>query len=160
MQIGQDTVVTLKYRVTDPDGNVVDEGNMPLIYLHGGYHGIFLRIEEELEGRKVGDALEVKLQPEEAFGDYDADLVTVEPRDLFPDNIEVGMQFERATDGEEDEMLYTVTNIADGKVIVDGNHPLAGMALIFACTVAEVRQASAEEVAHGHVHGPDGHHHH
>jgi FKBP-type peptidyl-prolyl cis-trans isomerase SlyD len=160
MQIGQDTVVTLKYRVTDPDGNVVDAGNMPLIYLHGGYHGIFLRIEEELEGKKVGDAIEVKLQPEDAFGDYDADLVTVEQRDLFPENIEVGMQFERATDGEDDEMLYTVTNIADGKVVVDGNHPLAGMALIFACTVAEVRKASAEELAHGHVHGPDGHHHH
>ena len=160
MQIGQDTVVTLKYRVTDPDGNVVDEGNMPLTYLHGGYHGIFLRIEEELEGKKVGDALEVKLQPEDAFGDYDADLVTVEPRDLFPDNIEVGMQFEHATEGEDDEMLYTVTNIADGKVVVDGNHPLAGMALIFACTVSEVRKASAEEVAHGHVHGPHGHNHH
>jgi len=160
MQIGQDTVVTLKYRVTDPDGNVVDEGNMPLTYLHGGYHGIFLRIEEELEGRKVGDAIEVKLQPEDAFGEYDADLVTVESRDLFPENIEVGMQFERATEGEDDEMLYTVTNIADGKVVVDGNHPLAGMALIFACTVAGVRKASAEELAHGHVHGPDGHHHH
>jgi FKBP-type peptidyl-prolyl cis-trans isomerase SlyD len=160
MQIGQDTVVTLKYRVTDPDGHVVDEGNMPLTYLHGGYHGIFLRIEEELEGKTVGDAIEVKLQPEDAFGDYDADLVTVEQRDLFPDNIEVGMQFERATDGEDDEMLYTVTNIADGKVVVDGNHPLAGMALIFACTVADVRKASAEELAHGHVHGPDGHHHH
>lgn len=160
MQIAQDTVVTLKYRVTDPDGNVVDEGNMPLTYLHGGYHGIFLRIEEELEGKTVGDAIEVKLQPEDAFGDYDADLVTVEQRDLFPDNIEVGMQFERATDGEDDEMLYTVTNIADGKVVVDGNHPLAGLALIFACTVADVRKASAEELAHGHVHGPDGHHHH
>ncbi|RLJ64549.1 FKBP-type peptidyl-prolyl cis-trans isomerase [Sulfurisoma sediminicola] len=160
MQIGQDTVVTLKYRVTDPDGNVVDEGKMPLTYLHGGYHGIFLRIEEELEGKSAGTAIEVKLQPEDAFGEYDADLVTVEPRDLFPDTIEVGMQFERATEGESDEMLYTITDIAGDKVVVDGNHPLAGAALVFACTVTEVRAASAEELAHGHVHGPEGHHHH
>jgi FKBP-type peptidyl-prolyl cis-trans isomerase SlyD len=160
MQIGQDTVVTLKYSVKDVDGNVVDEGKMPLTYLHGGYHGIFLRIEEELDGKGVGTAIDVKLQPEDAFGEYDADLVTVEPRDLFPENIEVGMQFERATEGEADETLYTITDIAGDKVVVDGNHPLAGAALLFSCTVTEVRAASAEEVTHGHVHGPDGHHHH
>ncbi|MBU0750805.1 MAG: peptidylprolyl isomerase [Gammaproteobacteria bacterium] len=160
MQIGQDTVVTLKYSVKDSDGEVVDEGNMPLTYLHGGYHGIFLRIEEELEGKTVGTAIEVKLQPEDAFGEYDADLVTVEPRDLFPDNIEVGMQFERATEGEADETLYTITDIANDKVVVDGNHPLAGAALVFSCAVTEVRAASAEEITHGHVHGPDGHNHH
>jgi len=159
MQIGQDTVVTMKYSVKDVDGNVVDEGNMPLTYLHGGYHGIFLRIEEELDGKGVGIAIDVKLQPEDAFGEYDADLVTVEPRDLFPENIEVGMQFERATEGEADETLYTITDIAGDKVVVDGNHPLAGAALVFSCTVIEVRAASAEELAHGHVHGPDGHHH-
>ena len=162
MQIGQDSVVTLKYSVTDVDGNVVDEGKMPLTYLHGGYFGIFQRIEEELAGKQVGDALNVKLQPEEAFGEYDADLVTVEPRDLFPENIEVGMQFERATDDEDDgeDMLFTITDIAGDKVVVDGNHPLAGTALVFSCTVTEVRAASAEEVTHGHVHGPDGGHHH
>ena len=162
MQIGQDTIVTLDYRVTDSDGNVVDEGKMPLSYLHGGYRGIFLSIEQALEGKQAGDALEIKLQPEDAFGEYDADLVTVEPRGLFPDNIEVGMQFERAGDPDEDEedMLFTITDIAGDKVVVDGNHPLAGTALIFSCTVTEVRAASAEEIAHGHVHGPDGHHHH
>ncbi len=159
MQIGQDTVVTMKYSVKDVNGNVVDEGNMPLTYLHGGYHGIFLRIEEELDGKGVGIAIDVKLQPEDAFGEYDADLVTVEPRDLFPENIEVGMQFERATEGEADETLYTITDIAGDKVVVDGNHPLAGAALVFSCTVTEVRAASAEEIAHGHIHGPDGHHH-
>ena len=164
MQIGQDTVVTLNYRVTDPEGAVVDEGNMPLVYLHGGYHGIFLRIEEQLEGKAKGAELVVKLQPEDAFGDYDADLVTVEPRDLFPENIEVGMQFERAAEGKDGEeafedMLFTITDIAGDKVVVDGNHPLAGMALVFSCTVTDVRKASAEELAHGHVHGADGHHH-
>lgn len=162
MQIGQDSVVTLEYSVKDSDGNVVDAGNMPLTYLHGGYHGIFLRIEEELDGKTVGTAIEVKLQPEDAFGEYDADLVTVEPRDLFPENIEIGMQFERAGEGDDDEedMLFTITDIAGDKVVVDGNHPLAGTALVFSCTVTEVRAASAEEVAHGHIHGPDGHHHH
>jgi FKBP-type peptidyl-prolyl cis-trans isomerase SlyD len=164
MQIAQDTVVTLKYRVTDPDGNVVDEGKMPLSYLHGGYRGIFRNIEEALEGKEAGAALEVKLQPEDAFGEYDADLVTVEPRHLFPENIEVGMQFERAGEpGEEGEdeadMLFTITDIAGDKVVVDGNHPLAGMALIFACTVTEVRAATPEEIEHGHVHGAHGHAH-
>ncbi len=163
--IGQDTVVTLKYSVTDADSNVVDAGNMPMVYIHGGYHGIFLRIEAALEGKTVGDSLIVKLQPEDAFGEYDADLVTVEPRHLFPENIEVGMQFER-TIGEDDDaedaedMLFTITDIANDKVVVDGNHPLSGQALVFSCTVTDVRKASAEELAHGHVHGPDGHHHH
>lgn len=160
MQITKDTVVTLAYRVTDSDGEVVDEGKQPLVYLHGGYGGIFDRIEVELQGKEVGTKLEIKLQPEEAFGDYDESLVAVEERSLFPDNIEVGMQFERAgDDGEEDDVLYTITDIADGKVVVDGNHPLAGQSLVFSCTVSDVRKASAEELSHGHVHGPGGHHH-
>jgi FKBP-type peptidyl-prolyl cis-trans isomerase SlyD len=161
MQIAKDTVVTLKYRVTDLQGNAVDEGQQPLVYLHGGYGGIFDRIEEMLQDKEVGDALEVKLDPDDAFGEYDAELVIIEPRRLFPENIEVGMQFERAAEeDDEDDALYTITDIADDKVVVDGNHPLAGMSLLFACTVEGVRQASGEEIAHGHVHEPGGHHHH
>lgn len=160
MQITKDTVVTLEYRVTDSDGGLVDDGKHPLTYLHGGYGGIFDRIEVELQGKDVGDKLEVKLQPEEAFGDYDESLIAIEPRSLFPDNIEVGMQFERGSEDEEDDgLLYTITDIAEDKVVVDGNHPLAGQALVFSCTVTDVRQASAEELSHGHVHGPGGHHH-
>jgi FKBP-type peptidyl-prolyl cis-trans isomerase SlyD len=160
MQIAKNTIVTLKYRVTDLDGNAVDEGQQPLVYLHGGYGGIFDRIEEILQDKDVGDAIEVKLDPNDAFGEYDAELVIIEPRGLFPDNIEVGMQFERAAeDGEEDD-LYTITDIAEDKVVVDGNHPLAGMALVFACTVEAVRAATSEELAHGHAHEPGGHHHH
>jgi FKBP-type peptidyl-prolyl cis-trans isomerase SlyD len=160
MQIGQNTVVTLAYRVTDTDGNLIDGGEQPLIYLHGGHGGIFEKIEEELAGQVVGFQKDVRLQPEEAFGEYDAELVAIEPRDVFPDGIEVGMQFERASeDEEEDGMLYTITDIAEGKVVVDGNHPLAGMALIFSCTVSDVRAATPEELAHGHVHGADGHLH-
>lgn len=160
MQIAKDTVVTLNYRVTDPDGQAVDEGAQPIVYLHGGHDGIFAAIEEALHGKATGDKLEVKLQPDEAFGEYDADLVRVESLSLFPEGIEVGMQFERATGDDEDEIVYTITEIEGDKVVVDGNHPLAGTALIFNCTVSDVRAATAEELEHGHVHGPEGHHHH
>ena len=160
MQIAKNTVVTLSYRVTDSDGSVVDEGSAPLVYLHGGYDGIFPRIEESLHGKDVGDKLDVKLQPDDAFGEYDAQLVAIESRNLFPEDIEIGMQFERAGDDGDEDVLYTITDIADGKVVVDGNHPLAGIALQFVCEVTGVRAATAEEISHGHIHGPDGHHHH
>ena len=159
MQIAKDTVVTLNYRVTDSDGNLVDEGHEPLVYLHGGYGGILGKIEETLQGKEAGTAFDISLEPADAFGEYDAELVMIEPRSLFPDTIEVGMQFERATEEGDDDELFTITDIADDKVVVDGNHPLAGMALMFACTIADVRAASAEEIAHGHVHAPGGHHH-
>lgn len=160
MLIAKNTVVTLNYRVSDPEGNPIDEGKDPLVYLHGGHAGIFPRIEEALEGKEIGEELVVKLQPEEAFGDYDESQVRIEPLELFPENIEVGMRFERMTDDGEDEILYTITDIAEGKVVVDGNHPLAGTAIVFTCTVTEVRPASPEELTHGHAHGPGGHHHH
>ena len=161
MLIARNTVVTLSYRVTDTDGKSIDDGQVPIVYLHGGYGGIFDRIEEQLQGQDIGTKLEVKLQPEDAFGEYDAELVNIEERNLFPENIEVGMQFERGEEDDEEEegALYTITDITDDKVVVDGNHPLAGLALIFSCTVTDVREASKEEVTHGHVHGPAGHHH-
>jgi FKBP-type peptidyl-prolyl cis-trans isomerase SlyD len=160
MRIAKDTVVTLSYRVCDADGNIVDEGAEPIIYLHGGYGGLFPRLEATLEGKAEGDEAHVKLQPEDAFGEYDAELVSIEDASLFPENVQVGMQFERVMDGNQDEaMLFSVTDIADGKVVVDGNHPLAGMALVFDCTVADIRAASPEEIDHGHPHSP-GHHHH
>lgn len=149
-------VVTLRCRVSDPDGNLVDDGSQAVVYLHGGYDGIFPHLEEALHGKNVGELLEVKLQPEEAFGDYDEALLRVEAQSLFPENIEVGMQFERVADDGEDDMLYTITDIADGKVVVDGNHPLAGLALQFHCTVEDVRPATGDEIAHGHPHGPGG----
>jgi len=155
--VAKNSVITLDYHVTDPDGEVVDEGREPLVYLHGGYDDIFPLIEEALQGKKIGESVKVKLQPDEAFGDYDAELVQVEPRKDFPKEIEVGMQFEGGPEeGEEDEIvIYRVTEIADDKVVLDGNHPLAGMALIFTCTVTAIRPASAEELEHGHVHNPD-----
>ena len=159
MQIEKNTVVTLSYRVTDSDDQVVDEGAQPLVYLHGGYDGIFPALEEALHVKSVGEALTLRLEPDDAFGEYDAELVAIEPRNLFPEDIEVGMQFERATEAGSEDELYTITDIADDKVVVDGNHPLAGMALNFSCTIAEVRKATADEIAHGHIHGPNGHAH-
>jgi len=159
MEITKNTVVTLDYTVKDPEGSLIDDGHHPLVYLHGGYDGIFAVIEEALQGKKVGDNLKVKLLPEDAFGEFDEELVLVEDASMFPDNIEVGMSFERVAEEGEEEIVYRITDIADGKVVVDGNHPLAGTALIFDLTVKEVRAASAEEVGHGHVHGAGGHHH-
>ena len=98
------------------------------------------------------------MQPDEAFGDYDAQLVQVEPRKDFPKELQVGMQFEGGPEeggGDEDFIIYRVTEIADDKVVLDGNHPLSGMALVFTCTVTSIRPASAEELEHGHVHTGD-----
>ena len=117
------------------------------------------RRSEALQGKNTGENLKMKLQPDDAFGEYDENMVMMEDRSLFPDNIEVGMSFERVTEDGEDEILYRITDIADGKVVVDGNHPLAGVALLFDITIAEVRAATAEEITHGHVHGAGGHHH-
>ena len=109
-------------------------------------------IEEALQEKKIGESVVVKMQPDDAFGEYDAELIQVEPRSAFPKELQVGMQFEGLPEGgDEDEVIiYRVTEIADDRVVLDGNHPLAGMALVFTCTVTAVRPASAEEIAHGH----------
>ena len=153
----KNTIVTLDYSVTDPDGELVDAGQEPLVYLHGGYDDIFPLIEEAVHEKKVGESVVVKMQPDDAFGEYDAELIQVESRKGFPKELEVGMQFEGVPDGEDDDdiLIYRVTEIADDKVVLDGNHPLAGMALVFTCTVTAVRPASAEEIAHGHIHDGD-----
>ena len=152
--VAKNHVITLDYNVTDSDGVVVDEGREQLVYLHGGYDDIFPKIEEELQDKKVGETVRIKLQPDEAFGDYDEQLIQIEPRKDFPKELQVGMQFEGGPEdgGEDDFVIYRVTDIADDKVVLDGNHPLAGMALVFTCTVTDVRPASAEEIEHGHVH--------
>jgi FKBP-type peptidyl-prolyl cis-trans isomerase SlyD len=155
MQVAKNTVVTLDYSVADPDGELVDAGQEPLVYLHGGYDDIFPMIEEAVQGKKIGESVVVKMQPDDAFGEYDAELVQMEPRSAFPKELEVGMQFEGVPEGSDDDdiLIYRVTEIADDKVMLDGNHPLAGMALVFTCTVTAVRPASAEEIEHGHFHG-------
>lgn len=161
MKIAKDTVVSLTYELTDADGKLLEKLDEPVSYLHGGYDGIFPVVEEALHGKDVGAQCTITMQPDDAFGEYEHDLVRVEPRGLFPENVEVGMQFEGgAEDGDdEDYMLYTVVEVSDKDVTVDGNHPLAGKVLNFACTVTGVRPATAEELEHGHVHGEGGHHH-
>ena len=159
MQVVKDTVVALSYELFDTDGNLIERTDQPIEYLHGGYDGIFPLVERALDGKSIGDTCRVRLEPEDAFGEYDAELVHVEPRAKFPGNVGVGMQFEGRSSTSDEMLVYTVTDIAEDKVVVDGNHPLAGQTLNFECTVTGVRAATDEEVQHGHVHGAHGHHH-
>ena len=159
MQISPDTVVMLTYKLYTGSGELIEEAREPITYLHGGHHGIFPKIENELSEKEPGDSCSVMLEPEDAFGEYDAELVRVEAQDRFPADVRIGMQFEEtAADGEEEVRVFTVTDVADGKVVVDGNHPLAGQRLRFDCTIVEVRAATPDELEHGHVHGPGTHH--
>jgi len=160
MKIAKDTVVTVNYRLSDAQNNLIEEGSQPMVYLHGGYENTLPKIEEELDGKEKGYSSTIQVEPEDAFGDYDPALVKVEERNRLPEPLEVGMQFEGMAEGVDDEpTIFTVTDIADDKVVLDGNHPLAGMALRFDLSVMDVRAASEEEIAHGHVHGEHGHHH-
>ena len=155
-RIDRGTVVTLEFELKDCDGRLLDEPGAEMAYLHG-YGGIFPKVEEALQGKRVGNEVSLTLDPEDAFGDYDAELLRVEDRDLFPEALEVGMHFEGVPgDSEEDALIYTVTDITPEKVVVDGNHPLAGERLWFKARVKDVRAATEDEIAHGHVHGDMG----
>ena len=160
MQIGKDTVVELSYELTDADGKLIERTEDPIEYLHGGYDGIFPLVERALAGKSVGDNCRVRLEPDDAFGEYDAELMHLEPRSKFPPDVAVGMRFEGRGVESGTKLVYTVTDVAEDKVVVDGNHPLAGRTLQFACTVTAVRAATAEEIEHGHVHGDTGIHPH
>jgi FKBP-type peptidyl-prolyl cis-trans isomerase SlyD len=161
MIITKDSVVTLSYTLSDGEGKLLESSDPAVSYLHGGYDGIFPIVEEALEGREEGYSFTATLEPEDAFGEFDESLLRVEPRNLFPPHVKVGMQFEgKPEGGHPDEfVLYTVTDVTEDKVVVDGNHPLAGKTLVFSCTVLDVRRATPEELQHGHVHGEHGHHH-
>lgn len=162
MKIAKNTVVTVNYKLSDAQGDLIEEGREPMVYLHGGYENTLPKIEEALDGKEVGFEDTIQVEPQDAFGEYDADLVKVEPRSRLPEPLEVGMQFEGSPETEDDDeqtLIFTVTDIAGDKVVLDGNHPLAGMALRFTLKVSDVRAATEEEIAHEHVHGPHGHHH-
>ncbi|PIV15008.1 MAG: peptidylprolyl isomerase [Gallionellales bacterium CG03_land_8_20_14_0_80_55_15] len=162
MKIVKNTVVSLRYELIDEaTGELVEKVEEPVSYLHGGYDGIFPLVEEALHGKRVGDECSVTLQPDDAFGEYEHELVEVEARSAFPEDIEVGMQFEGAPEESDDEdfILYTVLEVGDDEVTVDGNHPLAGKTLTFNCKVTGVRPATAEELAHEHVHDEGSHLH-
>ncbi|MDQ3187001.1 MAG: peptidylprolyl isomerase [Pseudomonadota bacterium] len=159
MHIEKDMVVSLSYELSDLTGKVMEKSGSAISYLHGGYDGIFPMVEEKLHNREVGYSCSVFMEPENTFGEYDSQLVRVEPRDAFPEDVVVGMQFEGGEEDSDDVLIFTITDIAEDKVVVDGNHPLAGMTLRFDCTVTGVRPATAEELSHGHVHGAHGHEH-
>ncbi len=161
MKIAKNTVVSLRYELSDANGILLEKTEDPTSYLHGGYDGIFPAVEEALHGKDVGAKCNITMEPDEAFGEYEHDLVRVEPRNLFPDDIVIGMQFEGGVEGDDDDdySLYTVVDVTDSEVTVDGNHPLAGKALTFDGVVTSVRAATADELAHGHTHGEGGHHH-
>ena len=163
MNIFTNTVVTLSFELFDAEDNLLESTEHPIAYLHGGHSGMLPKLEEALTNRKVGDAVSVTVEPADAFGDFDPDLIKIEPVDRLPPEVEVGMQFEAFANPDDEEgsgIVFTVTDIADGKVVLDGNHPWAGKQLRFECRIVDVRPATEDEVAHGHAHGPDGHHHH
>jgi FKBP-type peptidyl-prolyl cis-trans isomerase SlyD len=158
MQITKDTVVTLRYKVADAKGKLIEESKDPMVYLHGGYGNTLPKIEAALEGRPPGYQVTLELKPEDGFGERDESLVRTIPKSEFPPGVKVGGQLEGRNDKGE-QQIFNVVKIKGPVVMLDGNHPLAGMELRFSLKVAEVRAASEEEIAHRHVHGEHGHHH-
>jgi len=142
------SVVTLAIDLCDAQDEPIHTSREPYVYLHGGYGGLLEALEEALEGRAPGETLRIQLEPEQAYGDYDAELVRIEPRSRYGEGLEAGMQVEDAFGGEEPR-VYMVTDLAGESVVLDGNHPLAGMALRFVCEVLAVREATAEELEAG-----------
>ena len=164
MKIEKNTVVSLRYKLTDAQNNIIEEPDSPMVYLHGGYEGTFPKIESLLDGQDIGYEASIQLEPNEAFGEYDPELLKIEPRARFPEPLEIGMQFEGVPDSEADDdssdvddetLIYTVTDVADSQVVLDGNHPLAGMALRFWVQVENIRTASDEEIENRHPAGAE-----
>ena len=146
MIITKNAVVSLDVDLSDIWGILIQKSEEPVQYLHGGYGDIFPVVGAALEGKQERDRVEVRMEPEEAYGDYDEELVHLVPRDQFPEGLEIGMRVEGETGSGNEGILYTVTDMAEDKVVLDGNHPLAGLALKFECTVAGVRPATETEI--------------
>jgi len=158
MNISKDTAVTIRLKVSDKQGQVIENGKEPVAYLHGGYSNLLPKLEEALEGQSVGFKLQMDLPPADAFGERDESLLRTIPKTQFPPGVKVGGQLE----GEDEagrKHVFTVVKIKGPQVLLDANHPLAGKHLKVSLEVLGVRAASAEEIAHGHVHGEHGHHH-
>ena len=159
MPITKDSVVTLRYKVSDAaTGQLIEAASEPMAYLHGGYENTLPRIEEALDGKDTGYQATLTLAPEDAFGQRDESLVRTIPKTEFPPGVKVGGQLRGQLDDGGDH-VFTVVKIKGPQVLLDGNHPWAGKTLKFQLTVAGVREATAEEIAHRHVHGAGGHHH-
>jgi FKBP-type peptidyl-prolyl cis-trans isomerase SlyD len=158
MKIEKNTAVTMRYKVVELNGKVVEESREPTAYLHGGYGNTLPKLEEALEGQLAGYQTTLELQAEDAFGLRDENLVQTLPKSQFPPGVKVGGQLEgRRVDGQA--QTFTVMKIKGDTVLLDGNHPLAGKALRFSIKVTDVRAATPEELEHRHVHGAHGHHH-
>jgi FKBP-type peptidyl-prolyl cis-trans isomerase SlyD len=160
MPIARNSVVSIHYTLKDDAGETIDSsaGGDALTYLHG--HGnLVAGLERELEGKNTGDKLHVKVEPADGYGEYDKELVQKAPRRTLKgiSNLKVGMRLHAQT--EHGARAVTVTQILGDMVTLDRNHPLAGQALNFDIEVTDVRAATEEELEHGHVHGPGGHHH-
>ena len=160
MQIAKNKVVSIDYTLTDSKGEVLDSSSKgrPLQYIQGLGH-LIPGLEKALEGKTTGDALKAQIPATEAYGARDEELMQMIPKDNFGDipDLKVGMELEAESD--DGVRVITVVGIEGDKVVVDGNHPLAGMDLTFDVTIVGVREATADELGHGHVHGPGGHHH-
>ena len=146
--VGPDTVVSVKIEMYDAQGALLQASPGPVTYLHGGYGGLLEALEGALEGKHPGESIKVQLEPEQAFGEYDAKLLRVEPAARYGAGLRIGMEVEDAFEGGAPSR-YTVTDHAGDKVVLDANHPLAGMALRFFCTITAVRQATKEELNRG-----------
>ncbi len=159
MQVADNMAVSIHYTLTNDDGEVLDTsiGDEPLVYLHG-VGNIIPGLENALHGKVAGDKFNVHIAPEDAYGELVEEMIQVIPRDMFEgiDNIEVGMQFN--ADVSSGSGVVTVVNIEDDDITIDGNHPLAGLALTFDVEVIDVRAATEEEAKHGHIHGAGCHH--
>lgn len=159
MEIQHNAVVGMHYTLKNDDGEVIDssEGGTPLVFIQG--HGNIIHgLESALAGLKVGDSKDVVVEPADGYGEYDDELVQEVPRSAFEgiDTLEVGMQFH--ADTEDGIVPITVMEISDDVITVDGNHELAGERLHFSVTIDSIREATAEELAHGHIHGDDDEH--
>lgn len=156
MEITKNKVAAIHYTLRDNKGEVLDtsDGREPLYYLHGSGN-LILGMEEGLEGKTKGDKFEITIEPAKGYGDKDPEMVQKVPRAAFGDQeVKPGMKFSTNQGG-----VVTVTEVGLENITVDANHPLAGVELNFQVEVIEVRNATDEELAHGHVHGPGGHHH-
>jgi FKBP-type peptidyl-prolyl cis-trans isomerase SlyD len=161
MLIAANKAVSINYTLTNDAGEVIDSsaGGAPLAYLHGAGN-IIVGLEKALLGKQAGDKVKVTVEPEEAYGEYSAELVANLNRSMFEgvEQLEVGMQF-HASGPDGGMQIVTIRDIDGDDVTVDGNHPLAGQRLSFEVEIVSVRDATEEELAHSHVHGEGGHHH-
>ncbi|MDX3907947.1 MAG: peptidylprolyl isomerase [Pigmentiphaga sp.] len=171
LAVGENTVVTVEFWIMSTDGEALDDSGGPVSFLHRGHDSLLPRLDDGIEGKTAGFEQTFHLEPDDAFGDYDPELLRVEPRSRFPEPLEVGMQFEGvpgSIDGgddtvvdpddggsHEDALIFAVTDLTDDKVVLDANHPFAGMALRVRIKLLAVRQADPEEIEQGYADSDD-----